>query len=201
MRDMTRYSALILLNLLVILLGASFVYAQVGVGVNTGKISVDEPLAPGGIYRLPPVGVINTGQEAGRYEVEIVYMQDQQETRPQPEWFAFEPKTFSLSPGQTQSVGIVLSIPINARPGDYFALIEAHPVATAEGGQVAIAIAAATRLNFTIKPANIFVGVWYRVLSILQSTAPYSYLIIGLILAVALVVLFTRLFSIRIERR
>ena len=51
--------------------------AVIGVGVNLGKIEIDEPLKPGGIYNLPILGVVNTGDTEGDYELEITYQQDQ----------------------------------------------------------------------------------------------------------------------------
>jgi len=39
--------------------------ANVGVGVGLGKIQIDELLKSGGIYKLPSIPVINTGDEAG----------------------------------------------------------------------------------------------------------------------------------------
>ncbi len=39
----------------------------VGVGVNVGSIEVDESLLSGDSYRLPSVGVVNTGHVASDY--------------------------------------------------------------------------------------------------------------------------------------
>ncbi len=66
-------------------------FAGVGVGVNLGKIEIDEPLKPGGIYNFPSLGVLNTGDEPGDYEVEVTYHQDQTQLRPAQEWFSFDP--------------------------------------------------------------------------------------------------------------
>ena len=56
-------------------------YADRGVGVTLGSISIDERLAKGGGYSLPTLGVINTGDEAGEYEVVISYHQGSGPTR------------------------------------------------------------------------------------------------------------------------
>ena len=192
---------LTVLALVAALSSASPSYAQTGVGVDIGKISVDEPLTPGGIYRLPSVGVINTGQEAGDYEVEVSYLHQQKELRPAQEWFTFEPKTFYLEPGQSQPVSISLSIPVNAKPGDYFASIEAHPIVKKTG--VSSGVAAATKLYFTVKPASIFAAVVARVSTFFEPTAPTSYIVLGVAGLIGVIFLFRRFFHIRfrVERK
>ena len=189
------------LALLALLAQAVPAWAQIGVGVNVGKIEVDQPLMPGGIYHLPIVGVINTGHEAGDYEVEITYMYEQKELKPAAEWFGFEPLSFPLAPGASQAVATTLTIPVNARPGDYFALIEAHPLVKSSG--VAIGVAAATKLYFSVRPANILVAVQARVVTFSENTSPYSYIGIGVVGFIIVAFLFRRYFRIRfrLERR
>ena len=58
---------IIFLSVIASLILPSLVLGGVGVGVNLGKIEIDEPLKPGGIYNFPSIGVINTGDEAGDY--------------------------------------------------------------------------------------------------------------------------------------
>ena len=70
-------AALVLVSFLV----PAVAFAGIGVGVNLGKIEIDEPLKPGGIYNLPIVVVINTGVVGGDYELEITYHQDQPQFR------------------------------------------------------------------------------------------------------------------------
>jgi len=110
------------------------VLARIGVGVNLGKIEIDEPLKPGGIYNFPSIGVINTGDEPGDYELDVTYHQDQPELRPAKEWFSFSPSSFHLEAGQSQSVAIKLALPVRVKPGDYFAYLEAHPIIKAGPG-------------------------------------------------------------------
>ncbi len=56
-----------LLCLLIFLFPTGVVFARIGVGVGTGKITIDENLKPGIIYKLPPLTVVNTGDEASDY--------------------------------------------------------------------------------------------------------------------------------------
>jgi len=198
---MRRFAIIAALVFIALLSDIGTSWAQVGVGVNLGKIEVDEPLMPGGIYRLPSVGVINTGHEAGDYEVEVTYMHEQEELKPAAEWLRFDPQTFPLEPGASRAVAITLSVPMNARPGDYFALIEAHPIVKKSG--VAIGVAAATKLYFSVKPANIVAAVRARVTSFLENTSPYSYASLGAVGLIVVIFLFRRYFRIRfrLERR
>jgi len=92
-------------------------------------------------------------------------------------------------------VKVTLTIPIKARPGNYFAYIEAYPVKTAISGVTRINIAAATKLYFTVAPANIFEGIYYRVLSFITHYAPWTYIIFGLIGLFVLIYLFRRFFN------
>lgn len=185
-----------------VLASVSFTSAKVGVGVNLGKISVDELLMPGGIYRLPSITVINTGDETKEYALDVTYHYQQKEFEPSSKWFLFSPATFELAPGKSQAVNIKLNLPINARPGDYFAYLEAHPIVKGKEG-VTIGVAAATKLYFSIKPANIVSGIGYKILTFFETFAPYSYIGLGLLVLIAGILVFRQYFRIRfgIERK
>ena len=178
------------------------VSAQSGVGVNVGKIEIDQVLSTGGSYNLPSIGVINTGHDAGDYSVRISYMGDQEEQRPPGEWFSFSPGVFRLEPAESRTVGIRLSIPVSARAGDYFALIEASPKPP-EGSGVVIGIAAATKLTFTVRASNPFIGSALWTFNRVNDAAPYSYIVAGLAVFLALAYWIRRKLNIRIsfERR
>ena len=97
---------IIILCLLAVFAMPLFTSARIGVGVNLGKIELDEPLKPGGIYNFPSLGIINTGDEAGDYEVAVTYHQDQPQLRAEKEWFDFSPSQFHLEAGKSQSVAV-----------------------------------------------------------------------------------------------
>ncbi len=136
--------------------------ASIGVGVGTGKIQVDDKLRPGTIYELPPLTVLNTGDQGSDYEVAISYNEKQVELKPASSWFHFEPEKFYLEPGKVQTVAITLSLPVRMEPGDYFSYLEAHPTKKAQNGQTSVGVAAAAKLYFTVVPANIFTALYYR---------------------------------------
>ena len=174
----------------------SLVFAGVGVGVNLGKIEIDEPLKPGGIYNFPSIGVINTGDEAGDYELAVTYHQDQPEQRPDQEWFTFTPSSFHLEPGESQSVAVQLALPLKMTPGDYFAYLEAHPVIKAGPGTT-IGVAAATKTYFSVAPANIFQAITYRISSFVVNNAPWTYVVLAIVAGAIVLTLFKRFFALQ----
>lgn len=192
------FLALVFFFLLIFTLPAS---ARLGVGINVGRIVVNEPLLSGGIYPVTRMAVINTGTEASDYEADISYLEGQKELKPPKEWFSFSPKRFHLKPRESKEIQISLTIPVNAREGKYFAFVEGHPVAKKKG--VTIGIAAAAKMYFTVKSASLFWAIINRILTFFTTYAPYSYIILGIILLAILVFLFRRFFriSLRIERK
>jgi len=157
------------------------IQAQVGVGIMPGIIRVDEPLLPGGRYNLPSIQVINTGNMSSDYGVELASVAAQEELQPPADFIILSPTSFHLEPGANQIVSLSLAIPLKAKPGDYLAYVEAHPVATSGGGGMQIGVAAATKLYFRVKPANIFVGVTNSIANFFIRNAPVSYIVPGVI--------------------
>ena len=183
--------AIVLAAMLLLCLPAADIQAQLGVGIMPGIIRVDEPLLPGGRYNLPSLQVVNTGSEASDYGVELASMAEQEELQPPAEFIVFSPTSFHLEPGANQVVSLSLDIPVKAKPGDYLAYIEAHPVTTSAGGGMQIGVAAATKLYFTVKPANVFVAITNSIANFFARTAPGSYIALGVIV-LGLVVFFLR---------
>ena len=185
----------ILFLVLVGLLIALPIQAKIGVGVGLGKIQIDEPLKPGGIYKLPNLPVLNTGDEAGDYEVAVTYQHEQPQLRPEEKWFTFTPKTFYLEGGQSQVVEVTLILPTKVAPGDYFAYLEAHPLAKKEG--VTIGVAAATKTYFTVKAGTVLGAFTERIKSFLTTYSPTSYIILGILGLIILIILFRKFFKVR----
>lgn len=181
---------------LFLVLSFSLTFAKVGVGVGLGKVQIDEALSPGGIYNLPSLPVLNTGDEDMEYEIEVTYLSEQEEMRPPGKWFSFSPQTFPLTAGGSQTVDIVLTLPVDARPGDYFAFLEAHPVAKGEG--VTIGVAAATKLNFTIKPKGVLGAAIERIRSLVEANRPLAYSIAAIAGAVVVISLGRRYLDIKV---
>lgn len=198
MKRLFNLASVMLVSIVILCLVASYAQAQVGVGITPGIIRVDEPLLPGGYYKLPSLQVINTGSEASQYEVELTSMAEQEELQPPEDFISFSPKSFYLEPGASQVISLRLDIPVRAKPGDYLAYIEAHPVSPGAGG-MSIGVAVATKLFFTIKPTNIVVGIAYSIAGFFTSRAPISYIVPGIIVLGVLVFFLRR--HIRLEVR
>lgn len=191
------FSSILLLSIFFI---TSVIYAGVGVGVNLGKIKIDEPLKPGGIYNFPSIGVINTGDEPGEYELAVTYHQDQPQLRPVQEWFSFNPSQFHLEPGASQSVAVKLTLPMKIKPGDYFCYLEAHPIIKAGPGTT-IGVAAATKTYFTVIPANLWQAISWRVASFLTMYAPWTYVVLAVIIVAIIIALFRKYFAFQVGIR
>jgi P pilus assembly chaperone PapD len=180
---------------------ASPLWAETGVAISPGQIRIEDSLSPGGDYRLPSLNVINTGTEPTSYEVVVSYLAGQQEKRPPEQWFRFQPQRFLLEAGQAQMLEVRLTLPPRAEPGEYFAFLEAHPVR--EGQGVAVNVAVATKLSFTVKPANALQAWLVRINHLISGGQPWTSLLAGALLAyfgVRLVGRYVRI-GVRIERR
>ena len=94
---------------------------------------------------------------------------------------------------------VKLTLPVmGAKPGDYFAFLQGRPLQKTESGMTSVGIAAATKLYFTVAPANIFVGIYYRLDSLYKLYSPWSYVISAIVIAALLVVILRRFFSFNI---
>ncbi len=172
------------------------VFADLGVGIGTGKIEVTEELKKGMEYNFPNLVVINTGDETSKYTVDISYDSNQRELLPPREWFTFAPEQFDLQPGESQSVAITLKIPVTGViPGEYFGYLEGKPIPDIQEGQTSIGISAAAKLTFTIAPSNIFEAIFYYVRNIWIRYQPWTTITTTLIGLLLLRAIFRKFFS------
>jgi len=185
---------LILILLFVGSLG--LVQAQVGVGVGLGKVQIAEPLAPGGIYQLPNLPVINTGEVAGTYQVRATEV-----THPTgvetAGWFGFRPQSFYLEPNASQLVSVTLTLPLTVPDGDYLVYLEASLVQNPTKG-VAIGPAAATKVYFTVKSGTILGAVRNRIITFIL-TRPEIYLLLAAFLLLEALLIFRRHFRLSLH--
>ncbi|MFH0942999.1 MAG: hypothetical protein V1810_02375 [Candidatus Beckwithbacteria bacterium] len=198
---MKKILVLITCLLTAVILFSSTTAANIGVGVNTGKIQVEEKLKAGMIYKLPPITIINTGDEPAEYGTSISFHAEQPELLPKQEWFSFNPDKFHLEPGKAQLVEITINLPIKIEPGNYFAYLEGHPVATMTEGTTTLGVAAASKLYFTVVPANIFYGIYYKLITFWEVYAPWPQrvaIFLGVILAL---LAFKKFFKIEVKTK
>ncbi len=177
----------LILFAVIFVLAPMIVFGRIGVGVGLGKIQIDEPLQAGGIYNLPSLPVINTGDEPGQYGTSVGYLKGAPQLRPAQEWFQFEPQSFYLEPGKVQLVKITLTLPTKIQPGDYFAYLKGHPASKSSNGQTSIGVAAATKIYFTVIPSNIFQGIYYRFVSLYVKYHPWDTIVIVIILSAVII--------------
>ena len=189
---------LFIFSLITVLFFPLVVFAGVGVGVGTGKINIDQPLKPGGIYDLPSFSVLNTGDEPGDYEVEVTYHSQQTQLKPSQEWFSFSPQSFFLEPKESQVVAVKLSLPVKATPGDYLGYLEAHPVIKGGEGTTRVGIAAATKLYFTVVPANFWQAIIFRISSFWALYSPWTWIVLVVIVVGIVLVFFKKHFAFQI---
>ena len=178
----------------------SIASAKVGVGMGAGEIRVNEPVKLGGIYELPSVRIFNTGDETTTYGMNVAFHQDYHQLRPAKEWFSFNPATFTLEPGKSQEVSITMIVPLKGEPGDYFAFIESGPVPTNAPG-TSVGVAVATKLFFTLVPANLFQAIGFRVSSFFETYSPWSWGGFAFIVIATLFFLFRKFFSFNVAMR
>lgn len=180
MKQLTR-GALILALFTLAALNNNPAHAAVGVGVGTGKIFVEDKLHPGMLYELPSLAVINTGDVAADYGVGIAYHEGQEQLKPLEDWFSFKPETFHLQPGEIKNVTVTLAVPLKVEPGEYFTYLEGFPVkAASTAGETSISIAAAAKLYFTVEPASVLQGIYYRIKSFWIGNQPYTNIVLGI---------------------
>lgn len=175
--------------------------ATIGVGVGTGKIRLDEPVKPSLTYNLPSIAVFNNGDVASDYEMSVEYNETQPEQKPPSNWFTFSPKQFNLEPGKSQQVDIILKPEYSAKPGDYFAYLEAHPTKKDETGNTAIRIAAATKLNFKVIPANTFQRIYYALIDFWNKNKAIIILISGALVIATMVLLAKKYLKIELKNK
>lgn len=164
--NLPRFCRTIAVGILVVFAAVPANAATIGVGVGTGKIRPDAPFLPGLTYTVPSVAVFNSGDTESDYEMTVQYNETQPERKPPAEWVTFTPQRFTLKPGASQEVGITVQPSSAAEPGQYFIYLEARPAKSDTSGATAIKIAAATKFNFEVAPANDLQRFYYVLLDL-----------------------------------
>lgn len=197
---MKKIKYLLVGQFLFVFLFSQAVWARLGVGVGTGKIEVDEKLMPGMRYELPDLSVLNTGDESSYYEVKTAYHTGQEQIIPDKEWFEFNPREFHLDPGEGKQVKVTLNLSVKAMPGDYFVYLEGRPIINNEEGKTSIGIAAAAKLYFTVAPANILQGIYYKVLAFWIHNQPWTNIAAGVVAVLVMLRFIKNNFNIQVQR-
>ena len=180
------------------LLGAAPARASQSVSIDVGRIDVTDALAPGGEYKLPAFGVRNPGSESTTYRIVVTYLNGQDAAEPAQAWFSFEPDELTLGPGESRPVQARITLPADAEPGNYAALIGPEIVGLGTGAQVGAA--AAAHLTFTVAPSSWLDGV-LRQLGRYFAQNPWALAIPLLLAALIALAVVRRRFSFSVSRR
>lgn len=196
-----RLKWLIAIVVIVIALSVQSVSASTGVGVGLGEIRLEEDLKPGGIYRLPDLPVINTGDVAGDYRVsaevvEALVIADPDEVAG---WVEFTPREFHLDPGASRLVSQQLQLPVAAPAGEYLVFLEAA-AAPPSDAPVAIGAAAATKLYFSVAPGSVLGALRQRVTTWVLLNH-WIYLLLAVLALLMAVFIFRRNYQFSIQTR
>lgn len=183
------------------LAAAPAVRADRGVGIDLGRIDIDQRLSPGGVYRLPTLTVSNTGDEPGDYRVRVTDPGEPGLRPPPADWFDIDPSRFRLGPGQSAAVAVKLTLPTGADPGRYGAYLEAGAVADGDG--VGVAAAAAALVTFEVKPSSLLAAWLLKVSRFVDDSSPWSIVAAAGVLIAGAAALLRRhvRFSVTIRRR
>jgi len=204
-RRCTRAAALRLLPLLQVfafvgaaLFGAAPALASRAVSIDVGRIDVSDALAPGGQYKLPAFGVRNPGTEATTYRISVSYVDGQDAAQPAQAWFSFSPGELTLAPGESKPVTASITLPTDAAPGKYEALLGPEIVSTGTGAQVGAG--AAAHLTFKVAESSGF-DAFMRWLGRTLQQNPWILIVVGLGLVALAAWFLRRRFNFSVSRR
>lgn len=188
--------------------------AQLGAGVGLGKISVNEILTPGGVYKLPDLPIINTGEISAKYKLSVELPAEFLAKFPTVErkrqevllkkWVLFNPSQVSLQPKESKNIKVSLALPFDAAQGDYFFYLESAAQIEDSSSSVSLGPAAAAKLYFKVGSAPGVLGAFkQRVSTLWHFYQPWSTIIIVALDLLLVLLLLKTLFSVsfKIEHR
>jgi len=174
--------------------------ASQGVRINIGRIDVNDRLVAGRTYHLPDLEVSNPGTEAAGYLMAASTVTGQTDGPLDPAWVSFDPRTFSLDPGQSQRVAVAITIPKDTRTATYGGLLKAQIAPSGSG--VSVGAAAAARITFTTSPPDSAVdALMIGIGGFLAATQPWPFVVLLVLTALVLGRTAVRRWDIRIQRR
>ena len=186
------------------------ILAQLGAGVGLGKISVNEVLTPGGVYKLPDLPVINTGEIPAKYKLSVELPAEFLQKYPLVErkrqevllkkWVLFNPSQVSLQPKESKNIKVSLALPFDASQGEYFFYLESAAQVENSSSNVSLGPAAAAKLYFTVGQAPGVLGAFkQRVSTLWHFYQPWSTIIIVALDLLLVLILLRSLFSLKVE--
>ena len=157
-------------------------FASLGVGTDTGKITIDKPLVAGGSYPLAQFGIFNAGDTPYGYQMHVAPSNRKGMFAPEA-WFDFAPGAFYLFPKQSGVVHATLHVSLDATPGTYSGQLQGPPKlpdSKVPGGH--LNVGAGPILTFTVVQPN----AWQRVYFAFMARMPWSGIVVIVTLALLL---------------
>ena len=167
---MRRALTVVLLASVLVVAMAAPAFASLGVGTDTGKITIDKPLVAGGSYPLTQFGIFNAGDTPYGYQMHIAPSNRKGMLAPEA-WFDFAPGAFYLFPKQSGVVHTTLRVSVDATPGVYSVQLQGSPKlpdSKVPGGH--LNVGAGPILTFTVVQPN----PWQRVYFMFMDRLPWS---------------------------
>lgn len=124
--------------------------ASIGVGIQAGPVRLGSVAEPGRSYDLPPVYVVDTGTEPESVHLVVKRLSHGPGRDVPPSWIQVSGSDVKLDAHQSARIPVKLVIPGDAKPGAYLSDVVAHGSAGLDAGQATLAVAAATKLQFTV---------------------------------------------------
>jgi hypothetical protein len=181
-------TTIILAGLLVLAIAAP-AFASLGVGTDTGKITIDQPLMAGGTYPLTQFGIFNAGDTAYGYAMHIAPSNRKGMIAPE-KWFVFSPAAFFLAPKASSVVHTTLHVSLDATPGVYSVQLQGSPKlpdSKTPGGH--LNVGAGPVLTFTVVQPNPWQHVYFLFIDYLPwSGIAVIVLVVALVLAIWLAI-------------
>lgn len=172
-------------------------------GVGLGSVKVNQTLAPGGVYKIADLPVINTGSEDATFQLKANLIEGpvlaQREPQKVSNWLNFSPQNFELAPSESEGVKVTLTLPFSAPAGEYKIFLEAAPQVSAQQG-VAIGPAAATKLYFTVGEGSVL-GAFQNRLATWVYLNPAIKLVLAALAVLLALLIFRRNFNLQIDER
>jgi hypothetical protein len=186
------------LGLILLCAFASTAFAtDYAVGSDAKRITVDQAVHPGQRVTLPSFGIYNQGTKPAHYQMTVVAIDGAEGI--DPTWVSFEPKEFSLQPGEVSRITATITVPDGARAGTYQALLAGR---LASRGQASVGMSVGIGPLVTVRVASGWwlSAAWYKTTGAFNDTAPWSYLG-GVVIVLGLLAAGLALLQRRLRRR
>jgi hypothetical protein len=158
--------------------------ASIGVGIQAGPVRLGGVAEPGRTYDLPPVYVVDTGTEPESVRLVVKRLSHGPGRDVPPSWIQVSGPDVKLTAHQSARIPVQLVVPSDAKPGPYLSDVVVHGSAGLSAGQATLAVAAATKLQFTVGDDPAPAGL----LSNLTASLAWVAALLALIVAAVLVI-------------